>query len=67
MAAAIEARLALGLSIAPQTELWLTSGWDYRFVRTHRDFEFALGGPLGGSWVAGLGLEVLPNTLAITH
>ena len=30
----------------------------------HLDFEFALGGRLGGSWVAGLGLEILPKTVA---
>ncbi len=29
-------------------------------------FGFALGGALGGSWVAGLGLEILPKTLAFT-
>jgi predicted transcriptional regulator len=27
------------------------------------DFEFALGGALGGAWVAGLGLKVLPKTM----
>ncbi len=32
----------------------------------NQDFELALGGPLGGSWVAGLGLEALPNTIAFT-
>ena len=31
------------------------------------EFEFALGGPLGGSWDAGLGLEILPKTIAFTE
>ena len=30
------------------------------------DFEFALGRPLGGSWQAGLALEVLPRTVSFT-
>ena len=30
------------------------------------DFEFDLGGQLGGSWDAGLGLEILPKTIAFT-
>ena len=30
------------------------------------EFQLALGGALGGSWVAGLGLEILPKTIAFT-
>ena len=37
------------------------------FCYKHLDFQFALGGPLGGSWVAGLGLEILPKTTAFTQ
>ncbi len=44
---------------------WLTSGWDLTFYK-NLDFEFALGGPLGGFWVAGLELEILPKTTAFT-
>ena len=31
------------------------------FYKKHQDFEFALGGPLGGSGEAGLGLDLLPS------
>ena len=44
-----------------------TSGWDLRFVVQNIDFDFALGGELGGSREAGVGLEILPKTLAFTH
>ncbi len=35
-------------------------------LHKNTDFDFALGGALGGSWDAGLGLEILPNTIAST-
>ncbi len=43
-------------------DIWL--GFDIFYK--HLDFEFALVGPLGGSWDAGLGLEILPKTTAFT-
>ncbi len=43
-------------------EVWPTF---YSLVKTI-DFEFALGRALGGSWEAGLGLEILPKTIAFT-
>ena len=46
--------------------VWLMSGWDSRFV-LKCVFEFALGGAVGFSWEAGLGLEVVPKTIACTQ
>jgi hypothetical protein len=42
-------------------DVWL----GFKFFK-NLDFEFALGGALGGSWEDGLGLEILPRTIAFT-
>ena len=42
-------------------DVWL----GFKVFIIYLDFEFALGGALGGSWEAGLGLEVLPKTIAL--
>ncbi len=44
-------------------DVWL----GFKAFYKNLDFEFALGGALGGSWVAGLGLEILPTTIAFTQ
>ncbi len=43
-----------------------THKYTHRFLLKTKDFEFALGGALGGSWDAGLWLEILPKTTAFT-
>ena len=43
-------------------DVWLGFSICYQTL----DFEFALGGALGGFWDAGLGLEILLKTIAFT-
>ena len=45
----------------------LTSGWDFSFCSSAINFQFALGVPLDRSWEAGLGLEILPKTIAFSQ